>query len=164
MVAQGVAQAGTGITPVLAWHLQSVGYIERTLQALVDRGATGNQCVAIGIAIIFHRPVDFASVGLVAQDEFDGVVDHREKAAEKTYYELGRIKKLKDKKKKAGKEMVIVVAGCVGQAEGEEVFKRAPCVDIVVGPQSYQTLPDLLQRVNRDKGNIINKYYKFKEV
>ncbi len=75
----------------------------------------------------------------------------REKAAEKMYSELGRIKKEKNKMKKAGKDMTIVVAGCVGQAEGEEVFTRAPFVDVVVGPQSYHNLPDLIMRAQREK-------------
>lgn len=80
----------------------------------------------------------------------------REKAAEKTYSELGRIRALKEAGKKKGQSMVIVVAGCVGQAEGEAVFKRAPFVDIVVGPQSYHTLPDLLQKIKRDAGHGID--------
>jgi tRNA-2-methylthio-N6-dimethylallyladenosine synthase len=75
----------------------------------------------------------------------------REKAAEKLYSELGRIRKEKDKLKAAGQNMTIVVAGCVGQAEGEEVFRRAPFVDIVVGPQSYHNLPDLVMDVGRKK-------------
>ncbi|MBN9542229.1 MAG: tRNA (N6-isopentenyl adenosine(37)-C2)-methylthiotransferase MiaB [Alphaproteobacteria bacterium] len=75
----------------------------------------------------------------------------REKAAEKVYSELGRIKKIKDKHESAGRKMFIAVAGCVSQAEGDEIFKRAPQVDIVVGPQSYTTLPDLLSKVSRDE-------------
>jgi tRNA-2-methylthio-N6-dimethylallyladenosine synthase len=80
----------------------------------------------------------------------------REKAAEKVYSELGRIKKEKDKKQKAGGRMIIAVAGCVGQAEGDEIFRRAPYVDVVVGPQSYQTLPDLIGKVQRESGHLIN--------
>ena len=72
----------------------------------------------------------------------------RGKASEKTYSELGRIRKLKDDKE----DMVIVVAGCTAQAEGEEIIKRAPYVDIVVGPQSYYNLPELVERVKRTKG------------
>lgn len=74
----------------------------------------------------------------------------REKAAEKVYSELGRIKKIKDKHALNGRKMHIAVAGCVSQAEGEEIFRRAPQVDIVVGPQSYTTLPDLLSKITRD--------------
>ncbi len=75
----------------------------------------------------------------------------REKAAEKVYSELGRVKKIKDSRKKDKKEMIIAVAGCVGQAEGEEIFARAPYVDIVVGPQSYHSLPDLIAKIARDE-------------
>lgn len=76
----------------------------------------------------------------------------REKAAEKMYSELGRIKILKDKKKSEGKDLKIAVAGCVSQAEGEEIFNRAPYVNIVVGPQSYHSLPELVAKAeNREK-------------
>ena len=57
----------------------------------------------------------------------------REKAAEKVYSELGRIRKLKERRDKAGQAMMIGVAGCVAQAEGEEIIDRAPVVDFVVG-------------------------------
>jgi tRNA-2-methylthio-N6-dimethylallyladenosine synthase len=80
----------------------------------------------------------------------------REKAAEKVYSELGRISREKNKKKANGENMIIAVAGCVGQAEGDEIFKRAPYVDVVVGPQSYQSLPDLIGKVQRDSGHAIN--------
>ncbi len=76
----------------------------------------------------------------------------REKASEKVYSELGRMRDEKLLKKAQGQDMVIAVAGCVAQAEGEEIFKRAPYVDIVVGPQSYQNLPRLLEQTKRDKG------------
>ena len=80
----------------------------------------------------------------------------REKASEKVYSELGRIKSFKDKKKKRGDgDMIIAVAGCVGQAEGEEIFDRAPYVDIVVGPQSYHTLPDLVAKLARSEKHLI---------
>ncbi len=70
----------------------------------------------------------------------------REKAAEKIYSDLGRLARLKESRAAAGRELVIAVAGCVAQAEGEEVVRRAPCVDIVVGPQTYHRLPTLLSR------------------
>lgn len=79
----------------------------------------------------------------------------REKASEKVYSELGRIKKVKDERKKHGKEMIIAVAGCVGQAEGEVIFTRAPYVDVVVGPQSYHSLPKLLMQLARHERNLI---------
>ena len=84
----------------------------------------------------------------------------REKAAEKLYCDLGRIKKHKENSAKKGKQMIVAVAGCVGQAEGEEIFKRAPVTDIIVGPESYQTLPDLVGKVIRDKGRQIDLDFK----
>ena len=68
----------------------------------------------------------------------------REKAAEKVYSELGRLRQLKDSRAKTGTPLRIAVAGCVAQAEGAEISRRAPVVDFVVGPQSYQHLPDML--------------------
>ncbi len=70
----------------------------------------------------------------------------REKAAEKVYSELGRIRKVKEERAKDGKDMMVGVAGCVAQAEGEEISRRAPIVDLVVGPQSYHRLPSLLEK------------------
>ena len=70
----------------------------------------------------------------------------REKAAEKVYSELGRLRVLKTEAAAQGRRMVIGVAGCVAQAEGREIIRRAPVVDLVVGPQSYHRLPDLLTR------------------
>jgi tRNA-2-methylthio-N6-dimethylallyladenosine synthase len=84
----------------------------------------------------------------------------REKAAEKLYCDLGRIKKHKENLKQRGKQMIVAVAGCVGQAEGEEIFKRAPVTDIIVGPESYQTLPDLVGNVLRQKGRQIDLDFK----
>ena len=80
----------------------------------------------------------------------------REKASEKLFSDLGRIRPHKDKKKADGSEMIVAVAGCVAQAEGEEIFKRSKVVDIIVGPESYQTLPDLVGKVLRDKKKQIN--------
>jgi tRNA-2-methylthio-N6-dimethylallyladenosine synthase len=75
----------------------------------------------------------------------------RERAAEKVYSELGRLKKLK--RGKAG--MLVAVAGCVAQAEGEEIIARAPVVDMVVGPQSYHRLPEMIARAARAEGRSI---------
>src|SRR6476659_8059331 len=61
----------------------------------------------------------------------------REKAAEKVYSELGRVRKLQQAASREGRRLMVVVAGCVAQAEGEEILERAPAVDLVVGPQSY---------------------------
>ena len=71
----------------------------------------------------------------------------REKAAEKVYSEVGRLRKLQASRRAAGADMRIAVAGCVAQAEGEEIISRAPAVDLVLGPQSYHRLPSLLARV-----------------
>jgi len=70
----------------------------------------------------------------------------REKAAEKIYSELGKLALTKRERHSEGRELKIVVAGCVAQAEGEEVLKRQRAVDLVVGPQSYHRLPDLLKQ------------------
>jgi tRNA-2-methylthio-N6-dimethylallyladenosine synthase len=68
----------------------------------------------------------------------------REKASEKVYSELGRLRAAKEEAAQQGRKMNIVVAGCVAQAEGNEIMRRAPVVDVVVGPQSYHHLPQLL--------------------
>ena len=70
----------------------------------------------------------------------------REKASEKVYSELGRLRVMKEEAARQGRQMNIAVAGCVAQAEGEEIIRRAPVVDVVVGPQSYHHLPQLLAR------------------
>jgi tRNA-2-methylthio-N6-dimethylallyladenosine synthase len=70
----------------------------------------------------------------------------REKAAEKVYSELGKIRRMKQARRAEGLDMTIAVAGCVAQAEGEEIVRRAPAVDLVFGPQTYHRLPQLLVR------------------
>ena len=70
----------------------------------------------------------------------------REKAAEKVYSELGRMRQLKEAAATENRLVLIAVAGCVAQAEGEEIVRRAPAVDLVFGPQSYHRLPGLLAR------------------
>ncbi len=86
-----------------------------------------------------------------SMDEADLVILNtchiREKAAEKVYSELGRVRALREQRREAGEnDILIAVAGCVAQAEGEEIVRRAPAVDIVVGAQSYHRLPELLSR------------------
>ena len=76
----------------------------------------------------------------------------RDKATEKVYSELGRIKRMKARKAEAGGEMIVAVAGCVAQAEGAEIMTRQPAVDLVVGPQSYHQLPELIARAHRARG------------
>ena len=73
----------------------------------------------------------------------------REKAAEKVFSELGRLRKQKQQQAdQKGKQMLIAVAGCVAQAEGEEITRRAPWVDMVVGPQTYHRLPELISQID----------------
>jgi tRNA-2-methylthio-N6-dimethylallyladenosine synthase len=70
----------------------------------------------------------------------------REKAAEKVYSEIGRIRELKEAAARDGRQMIIAVAGCVAQAEGKEIIRRAAAVDLVVGSQNYHRLPQMIAR------------------
>jgi len=70
----------------------------------------------------------------------------REKASEKVFSELGRLKKLQQVRAHDGKKTIIGIAGCVAQAEGEEIMARAPMVDLVFGPQSYHRLPEMVAK------------------
>ena len=98
------------------------------------------------LAPLGYAPVD-------APDGADLVVLNtchiREKATEKVYSELGQLKKLKTD---SGGKMTIAVAGCVAQAEGEEIMRRQPAVDLVLGPQAYHKLPEMVARVARASG------------
>jgi len=81
----------------------------------------------------------------------------REKASEKTFSELGRLRNMrKSKQASEDGDMIIAVAGCVAQAEGEEIMKRAPYVDMVFGPQSYHKLPEMLAEATRGAGQILD--------
>ena len=95
-----------------------------------------------------------------AADEADLVVLNtchiREKATEKVYSELGRLRETKARRAEGGQGTTIVVAGCVAQAEGEEIMRRAPVVDFVVGPQAYHKLPELIARTARAAGDRID--------
>ena len=84
----------------------------------------------------------------------------REKAVQKVYSDIGRIKKLKNDKK----NMKLVVAGCVAQAEGIEIKKRAPTVDFVVGPQSYHKLPDMINKIEEPLNSDFLQNEKFKNL
>jgi len=99
-------------------------------------------------------PIGYASVD--TPDDADLVILNtchiREKAAEKVYSELGRIRKMKEKNKP---DMKVAVAGCVAQAEGEEIMRRAPVVDMVLGPQTYHKLPEMIAKVYRGTGNVL---------
>ena len=97
------------------------------------------------------RPLGFEATETV--DDADMAILNtchvREKAAEKVYSELGRLRELRAEKAIHGQDLVIGVAGCVAQAEGEEMLRRAPYVDIVVGPQMYHKLPELVAQAQR---------------
>ena len=82
----------------------------------------------------------------------------REKAAEKVYSELGRIRKLKEEKAANGQELLIGVTGCVAQAEGQEIIRRAPAVDLVVGPQTYHRLPSVVKRARSGEKVVETEY------
>ncbi len=79
----------------------------------------------------------------------------REKAAEKVYSELGRIRAIKIRRAGIGQETMVVVAGCVAQAEGAEIIRRAPVVDLVIGPQSYHRLPALIARIQSGERGLV---------
>ena len=80
----------------------------------------------------------------------------RERAAEKVYSEIGRLRLMREARREAGEDdMLIAVAGCVAQAEGDEVRRRAPSVDIVVGPQAYHRLGGMVRRILADRGERI---------
>jgi tRNA-2-methylthio-N6-dimethylallyladenosine synthase len=80
----------------------------------------------------------------------------REKAAEKLFSDLGRLRSLKNDKAKTGGQLVIGVAGCVAQAEGEEILARAPFVDLVLGPQTYHRLPEMMAKLARGNGPVLD--------
>ena len=99
------------------------------------------------------RPLGYAPAA--APEDADLVILNtchiREKAAEKVYSDIGRIRILKEKRQAEGKEMILAVAGCVAQAEGAEIMRRAPAVDIVLGPQTYHRLPELLEKARAER-------------
>jgi tRNA-2-methylthio-N6-dimethylallyladenosine synthase len=80
----------------------------------------------------------------------------REKAAEKVYSDLGRIREIKESRRLAGKDTIVTVAGCVAQAEGAEIVRREPSVDVVVGPQSYHELAALLARTRSERQPVVD--------
>ena len=79
----------------------------------------------------------------------------RDKAVEKVYSDLGRIRDVKAERRAAGKDTIITVAGCVAQAEGAEIARREPSVNLVVGPQSYHRLGDLIARTTGETPPIV---------
>ncbi len=95
-----------------------------------------------------------------APDDADMVILNtchiRERAAEKVFSELGRLRVIKEARTAAGKRTVLAVAGCVAQAEGDALLRRAPFVDIVMGPQTYHRLPEMVARASRAAGAVID--------
>ena len=82
----------------------------------------------------------------------------RERASEKIYSELGKLRELKEERERAGRRTMLVVAGCVAQAEGAEILRRQSAVDIVVGPQSYHRLPELLSEARVRPGVVDTEF------
>ena len=87
----------------------------------------------------------------------------RDRAAEKVFSELGRLRLLQAERARAGGRMVLAVAGCVAQAEGAEILRRAPYVDLVLGPQSYHRLPEMVARATRAAGAVIETDFAVEE-
>jgi tRNA-2-methylthio-N6-dimethylallyladenosine synthase len=82
----------------------------------------------------------------------------RERASQKIYSELGKLRELKEERGREGRPMMLVVAGCVAQAEGAEILRRQPAVDVVVGPQSYHRLPELLREARVRPGIVDTEF------
>ena len=80
----------------------------------------------------------------------------REKATEKVYHDIGRLKKNYKNKKKP----IVLVTGCVAQAENNEMLEREPYIDAVIGPQSYQNVPRILSKLNERKNKVVSIRYK----
>ena len=104
-----------------------------------------------------------ASLGYTATDAPDAAdmillntCHIREKAAEKLFSDLGRLRQLKTRKAQAGNQVILAVAGCVAQAEGAEILARAPYVDLVIGPQTYHRLPEMIAELGRGSGPVLD--------
>ena len=109
------------------------------------------------LAPLGYAPVD-------TPDEADLVLLNpchiREKATEKVFSELGQLKRLKAA---SGGNMLLGVTGCVAQAEGEEIMRRQPAVDLVLGPQAYHKLPEMIARVHRAAGERLETEFEVEE-
>ena len=99
-------------------------------------------------------PLGYGAVD--APDEADLIILNtchiREKASEKVYSEVGRLRALKEQRAAGGERVLIAVGGCVAQAQGAEMFRRAPAIDIVFGPQTYQNLPGMIEAASETPG------------
>ena len=110
-------------------------------------------------------PLGYAPVS--APEDADMVILNtchiREKAVEKVFSELGRLRVMKEARAARGQATVLAVAGCVAQAEGREILARAPYVDIVLGPQTYHKLPEMVARAARAGGAVIETDFTVEE-
>jgi len=136
----------TPITPAMSAHARKRLYIKTygCQMNVYDSERMADVLAPLGYGLT-ERPADADLVVL-------NTCHIREKATEKVYSELGQLKRLKEARAAAGGEMTIAVAGCVAQAEGEEIMRRQPAVDLVVGPQAYHQLPELIARTHRARG------------
>ena len=134
---QDPGRARPGASPGRKVHIQSFGCQMNVYDA---------QRMADALAPDGYRETD-------APEDADLVVLNtchiRERASEKVFSELGKLRELKAERAAAGRGLTIAVAGCVAQAEGAEILRRQKAVDLVVGPQSYHRLPELLARARR---------------
>jgi tRNA-2-methylthio-N6-dimethylallyladenosine synthase len=136
-------QTATGIGPKTV-HIRTFGCqmnvydSERMSEALEQQGYTTTPDIEGADLVIFNT------------------CHIREKAAEKLYSELGRMREIKLAREAEGKSTQIAVAGCVAQAEGAEIVRRAPVVDVVVGPQNYHRLPELMTRARAQRRHIVD--------
>ncbi|MFL1780595.1 tRNA-2-methylthio-N(6)-dimethylallyladenosine synthase [Candidatus Hepatincolaceae symbiont of Richtersius coronifer] len=87
----------------------------------------------------------------------------REKATEKVYSDIGRLKILKERRRKIGKNLIIGISGCVAQAEGEEIIKRAPIVDMVFGTQTWHKLKDMIYEIENNHKKVFNTDFPVEE-
>ena len=104
-----------------------------------------------------------APLGYAPTDEMNGAdlvifntCHIREKATDKLFSELGRVREMQQEKSAKGERMMVAVAGCVAQAEGDEIRRRAPYVDMIFGPQTYHRLPEMIAKIARGTGQILN--------
>ncbi|MDR0484916.1 MAG: tRNA (N6-isopentenyl adenosine(37)-C2)-methylthiotransferase MiaB [Alphaproteobacteria bacterium] len=87
----------------------------------------------------------------------------REKATEKVYSDIGRLNLLKQRRQKIGQSLIIGVSGCVAQAEGEEIIKRAPCVDLVFGPQTWHRLEEMIKKIEEENEKVCDTDFPVEE-
>ncbi|MEQ8176751.1 MAG: tRNA (N6-isopentenyl adenosine(37)-C2)-methylthiotransferase MiaB [Amphiplicatus sp.] len=111
------------------------------------------------------KPLGYAEAA--SAEEADLVIVNtchiREKASEKLYSDLGRLRVMREERAGEGRDLMIAVAGCVAQAEGAEIAARAPQVDLVFGPQAYHRLPEMIARAARGRGEVLETDFAVEE-